>query len=418
MFLIGDPMNFTETLKLALSAIWAHKLRSFLTLLGMIIGVTAFMVVLSLLQGFNTYVDEKIAGIGSNSFTVRRFSFEDFKNTDTIAEAQRRNKELTFEELEFIKERAQLVDKIGALALPNSAELKRGAVVMQDVTISGTEPIIGDIENIDIAEGRFFSEAENNNSQRVAFIGAEVAQKLFPSGSAVGEEFTMRGIPYRVIGVQAVKGTVFGQSQDLFVKLPIKTYGANFGGLRNSRGIYFEATAKSPKLFKDAVEEVRTLMRIKRKLEFDEKDNFGILTPDAIAGLRDSILGPVFIVIIAVPGIALLVGAIVIMNIMLVAVTERTKEIGIRKSLGARQADILKQFLYESATLSAIGGTIGLILAKLLGIIISALLIPTTIPWYAAVIAIGVSAIVGILAGLFPAWKAARLDPIEALRAD
>ncbi len=411
-------MNFTETLKLALAAIWSHKLRSFLTLLGMIIGVTAFMVVLSLLQGFNTYVDEKIAGIGSNSFTVRRFSFEDFKNTDTIAEAQRRNKELTFEELEFIKERAQLVDKIGALALPNSAELKRGAVVMQDITISGTEPIIGDIENIDIAEGRFFSEAENNNSQRVAFIGAEVAQKLFPGGSAVGEEFTMRGIPYRVIGVQAVKGTVFGQSQDLFVKLPIKTYGANFGGLRNSRGIYFEATAKSPKLFKDAVEEVRTLMRIKRKLEFGEKDNFGILTPDAIAGLRDSILGPVFIVIIAVPGIALLVGAIVIMNIMLVAVTERTKEIGIRKSLGARQADILKQFLYESATLSAIGGTIGLILAKLLGIIISALLIPTTIPWYAAVIAIGVSAIVGILAGLFPAWKAARLDPIEALRAD
>jgi putative ABC transport system permease protein len=411
-------MNFTETLKLALAAIWSHKLRSFLTLLGMIIGVTAFMVVLSLLQGFNTYVDEKIAGIGSNSFTVRRFSFEDFKNTDTIAEAQRRNKDLTFEELEFIKERAQLIDKIGALALPNIAELKRGAIVMQDITIDGAEPVIGEIENIDVAEGRFFSEAENNNSQRVAFIGAEVAQKLFPGGSAVGEEFTMRGIPYRVIGVQAVKGTVFGQSQDLFVKLPIKTYGANFGGLRNSRGIYFEATAKSPKLFKDAVEEVRTLMRIKRKLEYGEKDNFGILTPDAIAGLRDSILGPVFIVIIAVPGIALLVGAIVIMNIMLVAVTERTKEIGIRKSLGARQADILKQFLYESATLSAIGGSIGLILAKLLGVIISAVLIPTVIPWYAAVIAIGVSAFVGILAGLFPAWKAARLDPIEALRAD
>jgi putative ABC transport system permease protein len=215
-----------------------------------------------------------------------------------------------------------------------------------------------------------------------------------------------------------VKGTVFGQSQDLFVKLPIKTYGANFGGLRNSRGIYFEATAKSPKLFKDAVEEVRTLMRIKRKLERGEKDNFGILTPDAISSLRDSILGPVFIVIIAVPGIALMVGAIVIMNIMLVAVTERTKEIGIRKSLGARQSDILKQFLYEAATLSAIGGIIGLILAKLLGLIISAFLIPTIIPWYAAVIAIGVSAVVGILAGLFPAWKAARLDPIEALRAD
>ncbi len=188
--------------------------------------------------------------------------------------------------------------------------------------------------------------------------------------------------------------------------------------MTRSRGLYFEATSVSPALFDDAVEEARTLLRVKRKLEFGEKDNFGILTPDAIASLRDSILGPVFIVIIVVPGIALLVGAIVIMNIMLVAVTERTKEIGIRKSLGARQADILKQFLFESATLSAIGGIIGLILAKLLGIIVTMFLIPTVIPWYAMVIAIGVSAGVGIVAGLFPAWKAARLDPIEALRAD
>lgn len=411
-------MNWTETLKLALSAIWAHKLRSFLTLLGMIIGVTAFMVVLSLLQGFNKYVDEKIAGIGSNSFTIRRFSFEDFKDTDSIAAAQRRNKDMTFDEFEFIRDRAQLIDKIGVKALPNTAELKRGSEIMQDISVEGVQPIIGEIENIDIGEGRFFTVSENDNSQRVAFIGSEVAQKLFPFGSPIGEEFIMRGIPYRVIGVQTTKGTVFGQSLDNFVWLPIKTYGDNFGGLKNSRGIYFEATAVSPKLFSDAVEEARTLLRVKRKLEFGEKDNFGILTPDAIASLRDSILGPVFVVIIAVPGIALLVGAIVIMNIMLVAVTERTKEIGIRKSLGARQADILKQFLFEAGTLSAIGGIIGLILAKLLGLIVTIFLIPTIIPWYAAVIAIGVSAGVGILAGLFPAWKAARLDPIEALRAD
>jgi putative ABC transport system permease protein len=411
-------MNFTETLKLALAAIWAHKLRSFLTLLGMIIGVTAFMVVLSLLQGFNAYVDEKIAGIGSNSFTIRRFSFEDFKNTDTIAEAQRRNKDLTFDEMEFIKERSQLIDKIGAKALPNTAELKNNGEIMQEILVEGVEPVIGEIENIDIGEGRFFTDAENNNSQRVAFIGSEVAQKLFRGRSGIGEEFTMRGIPYRVIGVQTTKGTVFGQSQDLFVWLPIKTYGSNFGGLTRSRGIYFEATAKTPDLFNDAVEEARTLLRVKRKLASGEKDNFGILTPDAIASLRDSILGPIFIVILAVPAIALVVGAIVIMNIMLVAVTERTKEIGIRKSLGARQTDILKQFLFESATLSAIGGIIGLILAKLLGFVVTAYVIQTVIPWYAAVISIGVSAIVGIFAGLFPAWKAARLDPIEALRAD
>ncbi|MBA4121097.1 MAG: ABC transporter permease [Acidobacteria bacterium] len=411
-------MNFTETLKLAFAAIWAHKLRSFLTLLGMIIGVTAFMVVLSLLQGFNTYVDEKIAGIGSNSFTIRRFSFEDFKDTDTIAAAQRRNKELTFDEMEFIRERAQVIDKIGAKALPNSREVKRNGETLRDVRIDGAEPIIGDIEKLDIAEGRYFTEIENNNAQRVAYIGKDVADKLFPQGGALGGEITIQGIPYKVIGIQTAKGTVFGQPQDSFVQFPIKTYGANFGGLRNSRGLYFVATSKSVELSAEAVEEVRTLMRIKRKIPFGEKDNFGILTPDAIASLRDSILGPVFIVILAVPFIALVVGAIVIMNIMLVAVTERTKEIGIRKALGARQADILKQFLYESGTLAAIGGIVGLIIAKIIGLVVSAFLIQTIIPWYAAVISIGVSALVGIAAGLFPAWKAARLDPIEALRAD
>src|SRR4029078_6093721 len=159
-------MNLTETLKLALSAIWAHKLRSFLTLLGMIIGVTAFMVVLSILQGFNVYVDEKIAGIGSNSFTVRRFSFEDFKDSDTIAAAQRRNKELSFAELDYIRSHAQLVDKIGAKSGGGAVEIKRGSQTLQDVSVSGVEPVIGQIEKVDVADGRFFSDAENNNSMR------------------------------------------------------------------------------------------------------------------------------------------------------------------------------------------------------------------------------------------------------------
>jgi putative ABC transport system permease protein len=411
-------MNFAESLKLALSAIWAHKLRSFLTLLGMIIGVTAFMVVLSLLQGFNAYIDEKIAGIGSNSFTIRRFSFDDFKDTDTIAEAQRRNKELTYDELLFIKERAQNVALIGARALPNSREVRRGSEVIRDVRVDGAEPVIAEIDKIDIAEGRYFTEAENNNSVRVCFVGMDVATKLFPSGDAVGSEIFIQGIPYRIVGVQTAKGTVFGQPQDNFVQFPIKTYGANFGGLRGSRGIYFVATARNDKVFDDAVEEARALMRIKRGLQFGAKDTFGILTPEAITGVRDRILGPTFLVIMLVPGIALFIGAIVIMNIMLVAVTERTKEIGIRKSLGARQSDILRQFLLESSTLAVIGGIIGLLLAQLLGIVLTAFVFQTKIPLWAAVVAIVVSGGVGILAGLFPAWKAARLDPIEALRAD
>lgn len=411
-------MDIAESLKLAFAAIWAHKLRSFLTLLGMIIGVAAFMVVFSVLQGFNAYIDEKIAGIGSNSFTIQRFNFSDFKDTDSIAEAQRRNKELTFEDLEYLRSRVQIVDKIGAKSGGNRREVKAGSITMQDVTISGAEPIMAEIEKIEVEEGRYFTEIENNNSMRVAFVGRDVVNTLFPGGDAVGREITIRGIPYRIIGIQVAKGTIFGQPQDAFVQLPIKTFGANFGGFRGSRYIYFLATAPSDELFDDAVEEVRLLMRQRRKLGFGEKDSFGIVTPDAISGLRDSLFGTTFIVILAVPAIALVVGAIVIMNIMLVAVTERTKEIGIRKSLGARQADILRQFLLEAATLAAIGGLIGLIIAELIGVLITAMFIKTVIPWYAAVISIGFSAVVGIVAGLFPAWKAARLDPIEALRAE
>jgi len=411
-------MNLTETLKLAFSAIWAHKLRSFLTLLGMIIGVMTFMIVVSLLLGFSSYVDEKLAGIGSNSFTIRRFSFDDFKDTDTINAAQRRNKELTFDELDFIRDHAQLIDRVGAKSGGGTVEIKRGNQTLQDVSVTGVEPVIAQIEKTDIAQGRFFSEAENNNSMRVAFVGQDIVDKLFPEGDPIGGEISIRGIPYRIIGVQTAKGSVFGQPQDSFVQLPIKTYGLAFGGLTRNRAPYFEATAKPNVKFDDAVEEARTLMRIKRKLDFGEKDNFGILTPDAIAGLIGRVTRPIGIVILFVPSIALLVGAIVIMNIMLVSVTERTKEIGIRKSLGARQVDILKQFLFESATLSAVGGFIGLVLAEVAGFIITAVFFQTYIPVWTAALAIGVSGGVGAIAGLYPAWKAARLDPIEALRAD
>jgi putative ABC transport system permease protein len=411
-------MSFLESLKLALSAIWAHKLRSFLTLLGMIIGVTAFMLVFSLLQGFNAYIDEKIAGVGSNSFTVRRFNFDDFKDTDTIAAAQRRNKELTIAERDYIRDRAQLIDKIGLRALPNTAEVRRGAEVLRDVRVEGCEPVIADIDKIDIAEGRYFNEIENNNSLRVAFIGADVATKLFPMGSPVGQELVIRGIPYTVVGVQTAKGTIFGMPQDNFIQLPIRTYGTNFGGLVRSRGVYFVVTARSDKLYSDAVEEVRTLMRTRRKIPFSEKDNFGIMTPDAITGLRDRIFGLASIIALAVPTIALVVGAIVIMNIMLVAVTERTKEIGIRKSLGARQTDILRQFLLEASALSAAGGLIGLIVAELLGILVSRMLLETRISLLSGLLAIIVSGGIGVVSGLFPAWKAARLDPIEALRTE
>jgi putative ABC transport system permease protein len=412
-------VKFIETLKLAVSAIWAHKLRSALTLLGMIVGVTAFVVVVSLIAGFNRYVDEKIAGIGAKSFTVQRFNpLQDFKDTDTIAAAQRRNKELTMEDYEYLKARAQLIGKIGARARGTPSEVKRGNEVLEDVFVSGATANCVDIENRDVAEGRFIAEPENESAARVAYIGADVANKLFPAGNAVGGEITVRGLPYRVIGVEVAKGTVFGIPQDTFIILPLKTYQVNYGSLIRQRSLYFIATSITDERFNDAVEESRFLMRVRRKLEPNEKDNFGIVTPDAITGLRDRLFGTIFLVAVAVPGIAMLVGAIVIMNIMLVSVTERTKEIGIRKSLGARKIDILKQFLVEAASLAVMGGAVGIFLAWIIGAVVTALVFPTYLSLTAILFALTISGGAGVISGLFPAWKAARLDPIEALRAD
>ena len=415
----SNAVKLIETLKLALAAIWAHKLRSALTLLGMIVGVTAFVVVVSLIAGFNRYVDEKIAGIGAKSFTVQRFNpLEDFKDTDTIAAAQRRNKELTLDDYDYLKERAQLIDKIGGRARGTPVEVKRDNEVLEDVFVSGATANCVDIENRDVAEGRFIADPENEGAARVAYVGADIATKLFPAGNAVGNEITVRGLPYRIIGVETAKGTVFGMPQDTFIILPLKTYAVNYGGLIRQRSLYFVATSKTDELFNDAVEESRFLMRVRRKLEPSEKDNFGIVTPDAITGLRDRLFGSIFIVAMTVPLIAMVVGAIVIMNIMLVSVTERTKEIGIRKSLGARQIDILKQFLVEAVTMATIGGAVGIFLAWVVGLLVTAWVFPTYLSIWAIAGALTVSLIVGVASGIFPAWRAARLDPIEALRAD
>jgi len=401
------------------AAIWAHKLRSALTLLGMIVGVTAFVTVVSLIQGFNKYIDEKIAGIGAKSFSIQRFNpFEDFKDTDTIAAAQRRNKELTLDDYEYLKERGTLIGKIGAKARGTFSQIKRGDQVLEDVNVNAATANTADIDNRNVENGRFFSDTEAETATRVAYVGADIATKLFPAGNPIGGEIDIRGLPYRVVGVEAVKGTVFGVPQDSFIVIPLKTYQLDFGPLMRQRSLYFTATSRTDETFSDAVDEARYLMRARRKLGPGEKDNFGIVTPDAITGIRDRIFGTFFIVAMGVPGIALIVGAIVIMNIMLVSVTERTKEIGLRKSLGARRVDILKQFLTEAVTLATIGGAIGVFLAWIVGKIMTTIFMQTYLSVGAVAGAIGVSAAAGVVSGLFPAWKAARLDPIEALRAD
>jgi len=267
-------MNLIEVLKVAVAAIWAHKLRSALTLLGMIVGVTAFVTVVSLIQGFNVYIDEKIAGIGAKSFSVQRFNpFEDFKDTDTIAAAQRRNKELTLDDYEYLKEHATLIGKIGAKARGTPSQIKRNDQVLEDIFVIGATANTADIDNRSIANGRFFTDPENDGGARVAYVGADIATKLFPAGDPIGGEISIRGLPYRVIGVEEVKGTVFGIPQDNFIVIPLKTYSIDYGALVRQRSLYFTATSKTDDVFNDAVEEARFLMRARHRLAPGEKDN-------------------------------------------------------------------------------------------------------------------------------------------------
>lgn len=408
-------MPFLEALKLALASILGHKLRSFLTLLGVIFGVATVIVVVSLIEGFNSYVDEKIANIGTNAFSVSKYSIDDFSSVEALNAARRRNKDVTLEDAAAIAERGGPILEVGAKE-DSMGDVKYGSVNLMRMRIVATTPNIADIERIEAREGRYFAPSDNESRRSVTFIGADVADKLFPSGQVLGETIRIDGRPFEVIGVGKAKGSVFGQPQDMYVSMPLSTFLAFYG---SRRSLNLSVTSTSNETYQDAVDEARVVMRTRRKLSPNEEDNFGIVTPSAINELRDKIFGTIQTAAIGITSISLVVGGIVIMNIMLVSVTERTKEIGIRKSIGARRIDILKQFLAESTLLSLVGGLIGISIAYALAKVVATLTpVPTALPLLAVTIAILVSGGVGLISGVYPAWKAAKLDPIEALRAE
>jgi putative ABC transport system permease protein len=408
-------MPFLEALKLALSSILGHKLRSFLTLLGVIFGVATVIVVVSLIEGFNAYVDEKIANIGTNAFAVSKFSIEDFSSVAALNAARRRNKDVTVEDAAALAVRGGSILDVGAKE-DITGDVKFGVTNLFRVHISATTPNIAEIEHIETGEGRYFSKTEEESRRNVTFIGADVADKLFPTTNPLGQTIRIDGRPFVVVGVGKARGSVFGQPQDMYVSVPLSTFLAMYG---SRRSITISVTSTTPVTYQDAVEEARVVMRTRRKLGPNEKDNFGIITPSAINELRDKIFGTIQIAAIGITSISLVVGGIVIMNIMLVSVTERTKEIGIRKSIGARRSDILKQFLAESTMLSLFGGSIGIAIAYALAKLVAILTpVPTVLPLFAVTAALVVSGGVGLISGVYPAWRAARLDPIEALRAE
>ena len=409
-------MNIFESIKLALDAIWAHKMRSFLTLLGVIFGVATVIVVVSLIEGFNKYVDEKIANIGTNAFSVQKFSIEDFSSLANYEQARRRNKDVTMDDLGALRDaRGGAIKDVGGQE-ETQCELKHGTQTLYGVSLQAITANVIEIQNKDIAEGRPFTQAEEMSDRAVCFIGSDVADRFFPTRSPVGQRIKIDGRPFEVVGVAKSLGTVFGVSRDKFVSVPLTTF-MNIYGSR--RSIQLLVTSHSEAAYQDAIDEARVVIRTRRKLKPEENDNFGLITLSVVNNLRERIFGTIQLVSIGVTSISLIVGAIVIMNIMLVSVTERTKEIGVRKSLGARRTDILKQFLAESIALALSGGAIGVSVAYALSKLVATFTpIPTALPLIAVAVALLVSGGVGLIAGVYPAWRAANLDPIAAMRSD
>ena len=406
-------MKFYESVTLALSAILAHKLRSFLTLLGIIFGVATVIVVVSMVEGFNKYFNDKIADLGSNAFVVNKMGI--VTSLQEWIERSKKNKDIKLDDYHAVLEHRTYIRDAAAL-MRRRAAIKRDTQTLQDIDISGVTANMIDIDTIKVDQGRYITATEEEHSRYACFIGYGIADQLFPSVDPVDKEIKIEGLPFRIVGVAQEMGTVFGNPRDNFVIMPLSTY-QNIYGSRGS--IAIRVAAIGPESIEKAQDEVRVVMRSRRHLNYNDPDNFGIVTSDALNSLRERVFGTISIVAIGVTSIALVVGGIVIMNIMLVSVTERTREIGIRKSLGAKRRDIVRQFLSESTVLSLLGGCIGVAIAYGLGKVVTIFFsMPTTLPIVWTIVALTVSASIGLFFGIYPAWTAAKLDPIEALRAD
>ena len=400
-----------EAALLALHTLREHKMRSFLTLLGIILSVATLIVVIALINGVDRYIGERVATLGTNVFQVTRFPL--ITNAQQLVQATRHNKIITWEDYEYLRDNLKLPRRVGVQA-STSTRTNAGGISIDQIALRGVTANMGDMAIVQPAIGRYIIDSDDAHHSQVAMIGPDVSDKLFPGLDPLGRLIEIDGRPFTVVGVGKPLGTAFGQSQDAYAYIPIETFIEIYGS-KVALTVIVESRAAD--WMDRTQEEARQLMRARRHLNQTDADTFAILGSDALLDLFRNLTGSIASAMVGIVSVFVVIGGVVIMNVMLASVTERTREIGMRKSVGATRTNILMQFLVESSVLSGVGGILGLVLAWLLSELVEATTsVPMFIPLSAAALAIVVSTLVGLFFGIYPAQKASKLNPIEAMR--
>jgi putative ABC transport system permease protein len=407
-------MNITEAIRIALQSLWANKLRSALTLLGVVIGVAAVIAVVTFVNGINGYVAERVFRLGTDVFIVFKVS-PAVTNVDHFLEGEKR-KDLTLDDYQAVLETCKHCLYVGASLRNLSGHVKYGEQSIADTWVQGLTPSMAPIFDIDLESGRMLNETDLDNRAPVAVVGPDIVENLMPGVDPLGKEVRIDGWVYQIIGVGKKKGKTLGQTLDNYAMIPITAYLKQYGTHDNSIRISGKAAGVGPSL-EAAMDEARAVLRARRHDRPGAEDSFDIETNASLLGIWSSLSGTFFIAMIGIAAISLVVGGIVIMNIMLVSVTERTREVGIRKAMGARRRDVLLQFLLEAVTIALVGGALGVLFGVTLAKGITAIIgMPSVIKLWAVAAGLIVSAGVGVFFGVYPARRAATLDPIAALR--